>query len=106
MLHLLLSRILRNLFFIHIILFFQGLPIGAVKNAMQRDGLDPSIIDLDHNKSVSSQLNLGDQKDNDPPLKEDPKVFFVSALFFVSLFDAILIDIIALRFDSSVFQIF
>ena len=34
----------------------QGLPLGAVKNAMQRDGLDPSIMDLDPEKSVTSQL--------------------------------------------------
>ena len=31
--------------------------MGAVKNAFQRDGLDPSIMDLDHDKSVSSQLD-------------------------------------------------
>ena len=35
----------------------QGLPIGAVKNAMTRDGLDPDIIELDHNKSASSLLD-------------------------------------------------
>ncbi|KAL7542696.1 hypothetical protein ACHAXR_011993, partial [Thalassiosira sp. AJA248-18] len=47
-----------------------GLPMGAVKNAIQRDGLDPSIMDLDPNKSVASQT----KKDDDgPPLKEDPK---------------------------------
>ena len=26
-----------------------GLPMGAAKNALQRDGLDPAILDLDHN---------------------------------------------------------
>lgn len=33
-----------------------GLPIGAVKNALQRDGRDPLIMDLDPNKSLKSQL--------------------------------------------------
>merc|ERR1712194_259264 len=47
-----------------------GLPLGAVKNAMQRDGLDPSIMDLDPEKTVASQL--GDEEDNGPPLKDDP----------------------------------
>ncbi|KAL7551802.1 hypothetical protein ACHAWF_014998 [Thalassiosira exigua] len=48
----------------------KGLPMGSVKNAMQRDGLDPGIMDLDPNKSVASQM----KKDDDgPPLKEDPK---------------------------------
>ncbi|KAL9179362.1 hypothetical protein ACHAXT_008652 [Thalassiosira profunda] len=56
-----------------------GLPMGAVKNAMQRDGLDPSIMDLDHEKSVASQLQEKDEDeeeeaaDDGPPLKEDPK---------------------------------
>ena len=51
-----------------------GLPMGSVKNAMQRDGLDPSIMDLDHEKSVASQLNKKDEViDDGPPLKEDPK---------------------------------
>ena len=49
----------------------QGLPIGAVQNAMQRDGLDPSIMDLDHDKSVASQLKK--EEDDGPPLKDDPK---------------------------------
>jgi hypothetical protein len=49
----------------------QGLPKGAVQNALQRDGLDPSIMDLDPDVSVKSQI--GKEKDNDPPLKDDPK---------------------------------
>ena len=32
-----------------------GLPVGAAKNAMLRDGKDPSIMDLDPNKSLKSQ---------------------------------------------------
>jgi hypothetical protein len=31
--------------------------MGAVKNALIRDGLDPGIMDLDHDKSVNSQLD-------------------------------------------------
>jgi hypothetical protein len=46
--------------------------MGAVQNAMQRDGLDPSIMDLDHNKSVASQQKKDDDEDG-PPLKDDPK---------------------------------
>lgn len=52
-----------------------GLPKGAVQNAMTRDGEDPSIMDLDPEKSVASQLDKGeeDEVDNGPPLKDDPK---------------------------------
>ena len=46
--------------------------MGAVKNAMTRDGLDPTIMDLDHDKSVSSQMNV-ELVDKGPPLKEDEK---------------------------------
>jgi len=48
-----------------------GLPKDAVKNALVRDGKDPSIIDLDPTRSLSSQLskNLGGDA---PPLKDDP----------------------------------
>ena len=47
--------------------------MGAVQNAMQRDGLDPAIMDLDHDKSVASQMKGDDDVDDGPPLKEDPK---------------------------------
>ena len=53
----------------------QGLPMGAVKNALQRDGLDPSIMDLDPERSVVSQLQAIEEEkevDKDPPLKDDP----------------------------------
>jgi len=46
--------------------------MGAVKNAMTRDGLDPDIMDLDHDKSVASQMKKGEDDDG-PPLKEDEK---------------------------------
>ena len=45
--------------------------MGAVQNAMQRDGLEPTIIDLDPDKSVASQLKK--EEDDGPPLKDDPK---------------------------------
>ena len=51
-----------------------GLPMGAVKNALQRDGKDPSIMDLDPNKSIKSQTQSdGEEKDTGPPLKDDPE---------------------------------
>jgi hypothetical protein len=51
----------------------QGLPLGAVKNALQRDGLDPSVMDLDPERSVASQTRVEEEiVDKDPPLKEDP----------------------------------
>lgn len=52
-----------------------GLPAGAVKNALQRDGKDPSIIDLDPKKSLKSQTGAGvvEEKDDSPPLREDPQ---------------------------------
>ena len=53
----------------------KGLPVGAVKNAMQRDGLDPAIMDLNPEKSVASQQNKEEEElvDKGPPLKEDPR---------------------------------
>ena len=50
-----------------------GLPMGAVKNALQRDGKDPGIMDLDPEKSLASQMKNETDKGNDPPLKEDPE---------------------------------
>ena len=50
--------------------------MGAVKNAMQRDELDPTIMDLDHHKSVASQRKSKEEEEEEedgPPLKEDPK---------------------------------
>ena len=46
--------------------------MGAVKNAMTRDGLDPAIMDLDPDKSVASQMSV-ELVDEGPPLKEDEK---------------------------------
>ena len=50
-----------------------GLPVGAVKNALARDGLDQGIIDLDPEKSLASQQKKEQKKkDTGPPLKDDP----------------------------------
>jgi hypothetical protein len=44
-----------------------------VKNALQRDGLDPSIMDLDPEKSLTSQQNQEEELvDKGPKLKDDP----------------------------------
>ena len=42
---------------------------------MTRDGEDPSIMDLDPEKSVAGQLNNKEEElvDKGPPLKDDPK---------------------------------
>jgi len=54
----------------------KGLPVGAVRNALSRDGFDPSIADLDPEKCLASQTpqkRNEDAADGDPPLKKDPK---------------------------------
>merc|ERR1712238_188641 len=50
-----------------------GLPMGAVKHAVTRDEKDPTIMDLDPNKSVKSQLDKGKEEDEGPALKDDPE---------------------------------
>merc|ERR1712008_546134 len=55
-----------------------GLPVDAVKHAVKRDGKDDSVMDLDPEKSLKSQLkskNDDDEEEEDtgPPLKEDPE---------------------------------
>ena len=56
-----------------------GLPMDAVKHAMQRDEKDPSVMDLDPNKSIKSQTGGGGaDKDVGPPLKDDPEYEKVS----------------------------
>jgi hypothetical protein len=47
-----------------------GLPSAAVKNAMERDGMDPAIMDLDPEKSLRAQSS---GSDDGPPLKDDPE---------------------------------
>lgn len=48
-----------------------GLPLDAVKHAMQRDGKDPTIMDLDPDKSLKSQQENQSTGDDGPPLKDD-----------------------------------
>lgn len=51
-----------------------GLPRDAVKNALLRDGKDPSIIDLDPNKSLKAQIGGElEEKDTGIPMKDDPE---------------------------------
>lgn len=49
-----------------------GLPEGAIRNAMARDGLDASVLDLDPNKSLRSQIKSDEVKDDGIPIKDDP----------------------------------
>jgi hypothetical protein len=49
-----------------------GLPVGAARNAMQRDGKDPSIMDLDPNKSLKSQTK-NEVIDTGVAMKDDPE---------------------------------
>jgi Subunit CCDC53 of WASH complex/Formin Homology 2 Domain len=48
-----------------------GLPDGAIRNAMIRDGADVSVLDLDWEKSLASQSTK--TKDDGVPLKDDPE---------------------------------
>jgi hypothetical protein len=54
-----------------------GLPMDAVKHAIQRDGKDPKVMDLDPNKSIKSQMGGGgggnEETDTGVPLKDDPE---------------------------------
>ena len=64
-----------------------GLPVDAVKNALLRDQKDPSIMDLDHSRSLKSQTNKL-VIDTGVPLKDDPefaKVSYDSATFEILL---------------------
>jgi len=49
-----------------------GLPDGAIRNAMERDGVDPSVLDLDLEKSLKSQTKGGSDVDDGVPIKDDP----------------------------------
>lgn len=50
-----------------------GLPMDAVKHALKRDEKDPSIMDLDPEKSLKSQREEKTEDDDGPPLGEDPE---------------------------------
>lgn len=41
-----------------------GLPQGAVKNAMERDGLDPSVLDGDHSAPVGGRKGTNKADDS------------------------------------------
>lgn len=47
--------------------------MGAVQNAMQREGLDPSIMDLDPEKSVEYQKAMASNKSKKKAKKKTPK---------------------------------
>jgi hypothetical protein len=50
-----------------------GLPVDAVKNALTRDGKDPTLMDLDPNKSLKSQRQKTQDVEAGPALKDDPE---------------------------------
>ncbi|EJK49528.1 hypothetical protein THAOC_31592 [Thalassiosira oceanica] len=47
------------------------IPEGAVRQAIQKEGKDVSILEMDPNKSYASQKST--QKEVGPPLKDDPE---------------------------------
>ena len=48
--------------------------MGHVRQALQKEGKDPNILDMDPEKSYVSQVKKdGDEKDAGPPLKDDPE---------------------------------
>jgi len=49
-----------------------GLPDGAIRNAMERDGVDSSILDLDPEMSLQAQRGSNDEE-KDVPLQDDPE---------------------------------
>ena len=70
-----------------------GLPVGAVKNALQRDGKDASIMDLDPEKSLKSQMgNANEAKDDGPPLNEDPEFTKVLSQNHTSSIQTLMVD--------------
>jgi hypothetical protein len=53
-----------------------GIPNGAVRQALQKEGKDPDIADMDPSKPLSSQLKSKQnepEKSDGPPLKDDPE---------------------------------
>ena len=51
-----------------------GIPTGAVQQALQKEGKDPHVINMDPEKSYSIQMKRQDNanKNVELPLKEDP----------------------------------
>ena len=67
-----------------------GIPIGAVRQALQKEGKDPNIIDMDPSKTYASQAHGsgGDDKVASPALKDDPEF----SKFFKVPIDLFLLD--------------
>ena len=53
------------------------IPEGAVRQAIQKEGKDVNILEMDPNKSYASQKST--QKEAGPPLKDDPEYQVSSA---------------------------
>ena len=49
-----------------------GLPMGAVKNAVERDGLDPGVLDKDHN--LPANVNASSDGEPGVAMREESKV--------------------------------
>lgn len=65
-----------------------GIPTDAVRHALQKEGKDPNIIDMDPSKSYDSQTHgfVTNAKVVSPALKDDPefsKFFKVTNIDFV-----------------------
>ena len=63
-----------------------GLPLGAAKQACVRDGKDPSIMDLNPDKSLASQRGDNKNEDSGPPLRNDPEYEKVRFSIYLSYF--------------------
>ena len=57
-----------------------GIPSGAVRQALQKEGKDPNIVDMDPEKSYASQVKKDKVKEEKkdsaakgPALKDDPE---------------------------------
>jgi len=50
-----------------------GIPIPAVKQALQKEGKDPSIIHMDPEKPYASQIKDKTPIKAEVPLKDDPE---------------------------------
>lgn len=60
-----------------------GMPKETVRQALERDGKDPSIVDMDPEKSYASQATKEEtNEDSDPPLKETHAKFFKVTTFY------------------------
>ena len=70
-----------------------GIPLGAVRNALKKEGKDTNIVDMDPEKSYTSHIkgkDGSDEKDNGPPLKDDPEY---AKFFKVSVSGACHVDL-------------